>query len=181
MTTAALLYDAPASSLARNDCEVSDAIGRLSIALSHADDVDALLDDPNVLASIEVLAHASARRAKRRGALMLSRDASRVVLPNGLAVDFSQRDAPRRILLALAEASALEPGTGVHWTDLLALGWPDEKVALDAGFRRVRTAIWTLRRLGVRQIARTRAGYAIDPSTSIAWDVSNDVAPVRSA
>jgi hypothetical protein len=50
------------------------------------------------------------------------------------------------------------------WDDLLAAGWPGERMRADAGAHRVRVAISTLRKMGLRDVLRTEEdGYRLDP------------------
>ena len=76
------------------------------------------------------------------------------------SVDLTRRAALRHIVTALVEARGKPLGAD----DLLAIGWPGEKVVGDAGGNRVRVAISTLRRLGLASVLLTSdAGYFLDP------------------
>lgn len=84
------------------------------------------------------------------------------------AVDLSRRHALRLLLRALVEKQRAEPNSALSADDLLAIGWPGEKVLATAGNTRVRVAIATLRRLGLAQILITRDdGYLLDPKAII--------------
>ena len=91
----------------------------------------------------------------------------------GARVDLGRRGALRRILVALAERHAASPARGIGQEELVAAGWPGERVLVDAGATRVRVAIATLRRLGLRSMLLTRDdGYVIDPSARVDLDVT---------
>jgi hypothetical protein len=82
----------------------------------------------------------------------------------------ASRHALRRVLLALVEAQAADRGRELSWERLLAAGWPDERVLARAGHARVRSALATLRRLGLRDVIVTgERGYALAPGVSVAW------------
>ena len=63
------------------------------------------------------------------------------------------------------------PGdTGAPVDALVAIGWPGERVLVEAAATRVRVAIATLRRHGLRQVLLTRDdGYLIDPAVRLEW------------
>jgi tetratricopeptide (TPR) repeat protein len=83
---------------------------------------------------------------------------------DGERVDLGRRGALRRILVALAE----NRDRGLKQADLVAAGWPGERVLVDAAATRVRVAIATLRQLGLRSLLLTRDdGYVLDASVQI--------------
>ncbi len=85
-------------------------------------------------------------------------------------VAMGRRIAMRRILVSLVEQHFACPGEEKTAVELVSIGWPGERVMPDAANRRVRTAIWELRRLGLGDILRTQAvGYVIDPRIAVAW------------
>lgn len=67
----------------------------------------------------------------------------------GQRVSIERRRALARVLAELARAGAR--GASSPWAELLAAGWPDERVSADAGFARVRSAVWALRKLGLER------------------------------
>ena len=53
--------------------------------------------------------------------------------------------------------------------ELIAAGWPGERIGAEAARKRLRTAIWTLRKMGLEPILLTRDdGYLIDPTVVVA-------------
>lgn len=87
----------------------------------------------------------------------------------GAKVDVARRGAVRRILAALAE-SRLESATRALTVDeLFQIGWPGERIPYESQVRRVYTAIWTLRTLGLEGLLLTRdEGYLLDPKKELA-------------
>lgn len=79
-------------------------------------------------------------------------------------VDVQRRGAIRRILVALAVKRASATGRALSVDDLFEAGWPGEHIPYDSQVRRVYTAIWTLRTLGLEDTLKTRDdGYLLDP------------------
>jgi predicted ATPase len=73
-------------------------------------------------------------------------------------VDLGRRGSLRRILAALLSAKTCSRD------ELLANGWPGERLLHDAASKRLRVAVATLRSLGLRDAILTRdEGYALDP------------------
>jgi predicted ATPase len=89
--------------------------------------------------------------------------------PAGAAwVDLRRRRALRRVLLALIERRLTAPGAALTTAELLAAGWPGERVLAAAGAARVHVAVSTLRRLGLAGLLRhDDAGYALDPAADV--------------
>jgi hypothetical protein len=84
-------------------------------------------------------------------------------------VDVARRGAIRRILAALAAKRTATPGEAFDVDELFAIGWPGEKIPYESQVRRVYTAIWTLRTLGLDGILITRdEGYLLDPKQPVA-------------
>jgi hypothetical protein len=87
----------------------------------------------------------------------------------GGRADLAGRDALRAILLCLAAAHAERPGEPVTSAELLARGWPGERVLPRAGANRVRVALSTLRKLGLRTSLIGRPdGWLLDPALPVA-------------
>jgi hypothetical protein len=72
------------------------------------------------------------------------------------------------MLKALAEHRAESPGAALPLGSLLDAGWPNERVGPEAGAKRVYTALWELRRLGLKELLQSRDdGYLLDPKIPI--------------
>ena len=84
--------------------------------------------------------------------------------PGSAEIDLSARPQLLRIARALAEQRIASPGVALSQDALLALAWPGEKMTVDAAANRMKVALSTLRKLGLRAlIQRTDAGYLLDP------------------
>ena len=147
---------------------VAGAIDHLARMLDSGMAVDRMLEEDTALLAIEVLARAAARRARHEHVIGLSEDAARIELAQGRVIDLSRRHALREILLRLIGARERSEAS-VHWSELARAGWPDEVLPSGVAFHRVRTAIWSLRRAGLRAIVRARDGYAIDSRARLDW------------
>jgi tetratricopeptide (TPR) repeat protein len=91
--------------------------------------------------------------------------------PHGERISLATRRPLARVLEQLAEARGNAPGRALAWEDLLAAGWPGEKVIASAGAHRVRVALSSLRKLGLRELLRTtEAGYALAPEVTLVRD-----------
>jgi predicted ATPase len=94
--------------------------------------------------------------------LTIGEDARWFRVGSGETVDLSKRRAPRLILLRLAEARAKTPGRGVSLDDVIAAGWPGERIQAEAAAARAYTAIKTLRELGLGDLlVRRDDGYLL--------------------
>lgn len=101
-------------------------------------------------------------------ALSVADDGREARLPDGTLVDLRRRAAPRRILRALADARRDSPGDSLDRDALIAAGWPGERMLPAAADKRLRTAIWTLRKDGFGELLLTRDdGYLLDPAVPI--------------
>lgn len=74
-----------------------------------------------------------------------------------------------RILQALVGARLGARGRAVTPATLIGAGWPGQKISLNAALNRLRVALHTLRRLGLRRLLQRRDdGYLLDPRVPIA-------------
>lgn len=78
--------------------------------------------------------------------------------PHGTLVDLTRRESLRRILAELVKQRTSHDGEPVSVPKLLACGWPGESMSPRSGAARVYTALSTLRKLGLRDILRIKAG-----------------------
>jgi tetratricopeptide (TPR) repeat protein len=152
--------------------DAARAVGDLRRAELHLDDAEILaghLDDPSLATAVE------SRRAALRHApeealeVAVARD-GRSLRMGGRTVDLGRRGAIRRVLVALVERRLQAPSSGLSVADILAAGWPGERMRADSGSARVYMAIRTLRSLGLEGAIITRDdGYLLDPSLRVAW------------
>lgn len=101
-----------------------------------------------------------------RAPLRIAADGSLFELPAGPPVRVPGRGgANQRILVLLAARRVERPGTPVTRIELIAAGWPGEKLRDDAAKNRLYVALDGLRRLGLRSIlVRTEEGWSLDPA-----------------
>jgi hypothetical protein len=91
-------------------------------------------------------------------------DAGALRLPCGGIVDLRHRIPLRRIVTALVRQLRSSPGTPVTARDLVAAGWPGERLLPCAATNRLYVALATLRSLGMRGVLRRgRGGWLLDP------------------
>jgi hypothetical protein len=103
-------------------------------------------------------------RALRSQAWVFDLTRGALTPPGEAAIDLRTRPQLLRIARALAEQRVAAPGAALSQEALLALGWPGEKMTADAAANRMKVALSTLRKLGLRAlIQRTDAGYLLDP------------------
>ena len=103
-----------------------------------------------------------------RGSLTLTTDASHVRSPRGESFSLEKRRAVRLVLKRLVDARVEAPAKPLTVDDLLAAGWPGERVLRDAGASRVYVALGTLRKLGLRDVIISRdGGYYLDPRVEV--------------
>lgn len=157
----------------------------VAIALGRMSDVDraawaARLDAPAADTSADARVargNIDVRFAGRLVALALHRTSSEKVLEVARGalsfaigddeVDLSRRGAPRRILEVLVKEHGGR-GRALGVAALAEAGWPGERILVEARATRVRVAIATLRKLGLRDVLLTRDdGYLIDPDVAI--------------
>lgn len=101
-------------------------------------------------------------------ALTITEDAALVRTPIGSRIELDRRRNVRLVLKALVLSHATRRGEPLSVDDLLAAGWPGEKVLREAGASRVYVALGTLRKLGLRDAIKSRdGGYLLDPELKV--------------
>lgn len=89
----------------------------------------------------------------------------------GRRSDLRRRGSLRRIMQALAETRATSPGSELSPESLYDVGWRGEAALPDSASRRVYSAIWALRTMGLEGILLRHAdGYLLDPSVAFSSD-----------
>jgi predicted ATPase len=107
-----------------------------------------------------LLATAIARRDAKHAELVIGDEARWFQIGSGEKVDLSKRRAPRLILLALLAERG--KNRGLQLEDIIAAGWPGERIQPEAAAARAYTAIKTLRELGLGDLlVRRDDGYLL--------------------
>ena len=89
-------------------------------------------------------------------------------LDGGPRVSLARRRALQPLFAFLVRLREQRPGVGASWRELLAAGWPGEKVVASAGQRRAYVAIATLRSLGLAEVLlHLDDGYLLDPDARL--------------
>lgn len=106
--------------------------------------------------------------APEEGVLLVGPYARWFEPPGGERISLDRRRALRLVLLALVNARIEAPGSALDAGALLERGWPGERVLPAAGAHRVRVAVATLRRSGLRSLIQSRDdGYLLDPGAPV--------------
>jgi tetratricopeptide (TPR) repeat protein len=146
------------------------AEGRRAIAEATLARAAGVPDKPSDL-RFAVRALEAALVASARAGLHLGPSGRWFEAPGVSRVDLAHREALRLILVRLAEAHAARPGEPIASADLLAAGWPGERVLPSAGANRVRVALSTLRKLGLRAaLVARREGWLLDAGVRVTRD-----------
>jgi len=94
-----------------------------------------------------------------------------LTLADGQSHDLTRHGPLRRMLWALAVAKNGQPGIAMSTLDLVAAGWPGEKMKHEAATLRVYTTVRRLRALGLADALVTRDdGYLLDPELPLTLD-----------
>ena len=149
--------------------DVEDACTARAIALLFA--TGPVVRDARTSSRIRRASRTLDEAIARTGAsLEVARDGRWFSASGGERVDLSRRRPLRLALLSLTERRLSAPGEGISWELLLAAAWPGERVQTDAGFARVRNALFQLRKAGIREALITRDdGYLLDPAVAVRW------------
>ncbi|HHH27385.1 MAG TPA: tetratricopeptide repeat protein, partial [Polyangiaceae bacterium] len=108
------------------------------------------------------------RAALGHGSLRLNTSTRRISLPDGSLVDLSRRAVLWRLVEALAAARMEKPPRPMDAEALLSAGWPGEAPTGESGLNRVKVALSTLRKLGLREVlCRRDGGYLFDPDVPL--------------
>jgi predicted ATPase len=107
-------------------------------------------------------------RSSPPGVLVIPEDGAFFQLPAGERVSLARRGPLSALLVTLARQRAEQPDVALGRETLIAAAWPGERMIKQAGINRLRVAIATLRRLGLRDAIVTRPeGYLLDPGVPL--------------
>jgi pSer/pThr/pTyr-binding forkhead associated (FHA) protein len=90
--------------------------------------------------------------------------------PEGAPVNLGRRGALRRVLVRLLQQRYRAPGVPLGPTELIAAGWPGERMTHESALARLYTTVQRLRLLGLKDLLVTREeGYLLDSSVMVEW------------
>ncbi|MEZ4224817.1 MAG: tetratricopeptide repeat protein [Polyangiaceae bacterium] len=146
---------------ARDDLAVGPTSTEIRFALAC---LDRVIDAANLGAPGEGRSLEQAAHRAHPDALLIGPDAFWFRAPGAERADLQRRTPLRLVLGALVQAREQSPGRALAVAELLARGWPGERVLRRAGASRVYNALSTLRDLGLRSaLKRDGEGYLLDP------------------
>jgi transcriptional regulator with AAA-type ATPase domain len=91
-------------------------------------------------------------------------------LPPAQEISLARRGSLWRLLVCLAEQRDRQASVAISADELFAAGWPGDKSVAASAEARVRTSIWMLRRMGLRDRLVTRDdGYLLAPEVTVEW------------
>jgi DNA-binding response OmpR family regulator len=126
----------------------------------------AALDRGDVDEAQSIIQHAATENVPRVDLTVTSDGSSYRV--NNRRVSLMRRGNLRRILVALVD----NHGRPLSRDEVLAAGWPRERMRPESGAMRVHTAICRLRKTGLGDLLITRDdGYLIDPRITVRREV----------
>lgn len=115
-----------------------------------------------------LLVRALTRSSPPLDACAVSEDGSRFRPPHGDWIELARRQALPGLLRALVEQWNASPGVPLASHELVARGWPGEKIQPAAATNRLRVAMSTLRTLGLRELLVARdGGYLLDAQCTV--------------
>ena len=139
--------------------EIFEAFGELERAPAVLEKFGSKRLAADARVALRLLATAAARA--KTPPLVIGEDARWFRVGAGERVDLSKRRAPRLILLKLAGAR----GRPLTLDEVVAAGWPGERIQPEAAAARAYTAIKTLRELGLGDLLERRDdGYLLSDS-----------------
>jgi hypothetical protein len=107
------------------------------------------------------------------GALRVDEAGDWFAPPGGERVPIARRAVHKRLLLALVRRRLSAPGEPTPGADLVAAGWPGQRLSEDLAQNRLHVALASLRASGLRTLLlRTPKGYLLDPATPISVERS---------
>ncbi|MCU0672055.1 MAG: AAA family ATPase [Myxococcota bacterium] len=117
----------------------------------------------------------AARLLRRRighGSLRVTDEARALVLPDGTHVELGSRLVLWRLVSALVALRERAPGEPLAIDAAIEAGWPGERMTGDSANNRLKVALSTLRKLGLREllVRHESGGYLLDPNVPISHD-----------
>lgn len=125
----------------------------------------------NARVAATALSHMIDREANADGVLLIGSAGRWFATPGGgTRATLGRRAALARLLHCLVDARLASPGLALSVQDLFDAGWPNTRARALSAAQRVYTAIWTLRKLGLRDtLVQRDDGYLIRPDVPVRW------------
>ncbi len=113
------------------------------------------------------------RRRLGHGRLHVDDAARALTLPDGARVELASRLVLWRIVAALVAQREHSPGEPLPVEALIDAGWPGERMTGDSASNRLKVALSTLRKLGLREllVRDESGGYLLDPTVPLHHDL----------
>lgn len=146
----------------------AERAGIVARVRSEAPRADAASDDVRLAYRLLVRRTLAETRAPAHALVILAEGAGFRLPGASHTVDLKTRAPLRRILLALASLRIAQPGEPLSLDGVVRAGWPGERLRGSASANRVRVALATLRKLGLRDLVLTvQGGYLLDPAVPV--------------
>jgi predicted ATPase len=111
-------------------------------------------------------------------ASLVVRDGGTTCLIDDAVLDLTRRAAARALLLALAKQRVEHPHRPLSWAELVAAGWPEERMLAHAARNRVKVTIAWLRRAGLRDLIQSDGrGYWLHRTCRVVFEPAPGSAP----
>lgn len=109
------------------------------------------------------------RRRLGHGSLRVDDETRSLVLPDGTHLELSSRLVLWRLVSALIVLRESTPGEPLPIEAAIDAGWPGERMTGDSANNRLKVALSTLRKLGLREllVRHDSGGYLLDPNVPI--------------
>jgi len=102
---------------------------------------------------------------------LVVRDGGATCMLGETSLDLGRRSAARGLLFSLARHRLDHPDQPLSWSELVAAGWPDERMLAHAARNRVKVTIAWLRRAGLRTLIQSDArGYWLHRSSRVVFE-----------
>lgn len=140
-------------------------------------------DDPHALATLASVEGSPAlqtsddlrlavrllRRRLGHGRLRVDLDARTLVLPDGTAIELANRAVLWRLVESLLARRQSAPGDPLEIDAMIDAGWPGERMTGESALNRLKVALSTLRKLGLREVLvrHDSGGYLLDPDVPL--------------
>jgi tetratricopeptide (TPR) repeat protein len=107
-------------------------------------------------------------QAARALTVTVAEDGTWIDLPGGKRINLARRTVHRRLVQRLVRERLTAPGTPLSLAELVAAGWPGEKLSGPSAQNRLHVALATLRADGLREhLKREPEGYLLDPAIEV--------------